>query len=95
MCNSPHVFDWSTLTNYLQYMYVCMYNTLYFHQVYHLFQPHPLLHRVLELSYDRNFKHVIVVQDYCAEGSLKDMIYKMVCNKLHIMNVLSMLLWCL
>ena len=30
------------------------------------------------MSYDRNFQHVIVVQEYMTKGSLKDMIYKKV-----------------
>ena len=35
-------------------------------------------HRVLEVSYNRDFQHVIIIQEYMREGSLKDMIYKMV-----------------
>ena len=30
------------------------------------------------MSYDRNFQHVIIVQEYVAGGSLKDRIYKKV-----------------
>lgn len=40
------------------------------------FTPHPFLHRVLEVSYDRDFQHIVIVQEYVSEGSLKDMIYK-------------------
>ena len=43
-----------------------------------LVQPHPFLHWVLEVSYDRDFQHVVIIQERIIEGSLKDMIYKKV-----------------
>ena len=30
------------------------------------------------MSYDRDFQHVVIVQEYVSEGSLKDMIYRKV-----------------
>ncbi len=46
------------------------------------------------MSYDRDFQHIVIVQKYVSEGSLKDMIYRKVqCEDISKIVMAALYLW--